>query len=266
MTYCLAIKIDDGLVFASDSRTSASVDDVRTYGKMHVFEYPGDRFFTLLSAGNLATTQSVLEHVSRDAQVGAATSLRSVSSMYDAAEYVGSLNARAQRRISEDRGEHLDGLGATFILGGQIAGQEPSIYLVYNLGNCITTSPETNFMQIGESKYGKPILDRVVAPHISMEDAARCALISLDATIRSNISVGPPLELLTYKRDSLQTGKRMRLEADDPFFRDLRDSWNAALTEALNEMPRFPWEEQQISQPNLQQAATQMGGEHAPNR
>lgn len=243
MTYCLAIKVDDGLVFASDSRTSASMDDVRTYGKMHVFDYGEDRLFVLLSAGNLATTQEVIEQCKRDAaDEQASQSLRTVETVFDAAQYVGSLNSRTQRRIAEERAAPPDGLGATFILGGQVRGGESGIFLIYNLGNCITTSPQTNFLQIGESKYGKPILDRVVAPGMSLEDAARCALISLDATMRSNISVGPPLELLVYRNGSLTVGTRMKLEASDPFFAQLRQAWNQALTDALGKVPRFPWE------------------------
>lgn len=263
MTYCLAIKVDNGLVFASDSRTSASMDDVRTYGKMHVFEYDAERFFVLLSAGNLATTQAVIEQCKRDAEdESAEQSLRRAETLFDAAQYIGALNSRAQRRIAEERAENPNGLGATFILGGQVQGGEAGIYLIYNLGNCITTSPETNFLQIGESKYGKPILDRVVTHNVSLEDAARCALISLDATMRSNISVGPPLELLVYRNGSFSIGTRMKLEAADPFFTEFRQSWNAALTEALDAVPRFPWEDQMRAMANVAMTGEASGAEN----
>jgi putative proteasome-type protease len=253
MTYCLAAKVDSGLVFASDSRTSAGVDDVRTYGKMQVFEFPGESLFVLLTSGNLATTQAVVAQINRDLQnPEAAFSLRRAGSLFDAAEYVGRVSVRAQKAAAlemENKGEA--NLEASFILGGQVRGEEHALYMIYPIGNCIATSPETPFLQIGESKYGKPILDRIIRPELSLEDAARAALVSLDSTMRSNISVGPPLELLIYRRDELSAGTRMRMDFETPYYRLLKDVWGRELESIFHKLPRFEWEVNQdrVTQP-----------------
>jgi putative proteasome-type protease len=244
MTYCCAVKVNEGLVFAGDTRTSAGVDDVRTYNKVHVFEFPGDRVFVLLSAGNLATTQAVLAQVKRDLEEPVVPmSLRLARYMYDAAEYIGGLSVNAQKQVSEKTqySSSVD-LRTTFILGGQINGEEPAIYLIYPEGNCISSSPETPFLQIGESKYGKPILDRVIRPEVRLEDAARCALVSIDSTIRSNISVGPPLDLAILPKDALRVTHKLRLDLDTPFYARLRESWGQQLVNSFRNLPKFEWE------------------------
>ncbi len=244
MTYCVAIKVNEGLVFAADTRTSAGVDDVRTYNKLHVFEFAGERVFVVLSAGNLATTQAVLAHLKRDLDdPNAAVSLRRVRHMFDAAEYLGAVSVKAQRDTAAhmQHGSTVD-LRATLILGGQIQGEEPALYLIYPEGNCISSSPETPFLQIGESKYGKPILDRVIRPPLPLEDAARCALVSLDSTIKSNISVGPPIDLAMLPRDALRITHTLRLDLDTPLLAKLREAWSQQLIAAFRNLPRFEWE------------------------
>jgi putative proteasome-type protease len=243
MTYCLAIKVNSGLVFAADTRTSAGVDDVRTYNKLHIFEVSGDRAFVVLSAGNLATTQAVLAHAQRDMEDPNATvSLRTVRHMFDAAEYLGQLSVRAQRQVTQDNGYSSVNVETTLILGGQIRGEEPAIYLLYPAGNCIAVSPETPFLQIGETKYGKPILDRFVRPGVPLEDAARCALVSLDSTMRSNISCGPPVDIALLPRDALRVTRKLRFDTDTPFYAQLRETWQRQLDNAVRSLPKFEWE------------------------
>lgn len=243
MTYCLAAKVNSGLVFASDSRTSAGVDDVRSYSKMQVFEFPGESLFVLLTSGNLATTQAVIAQINRDLRnPEAAFSLRSAISLFDAAEYIGRISVRAQKAAALEIEVTQTKLEATFILGGQVRDEDPVLYMIYPIGNCIATSPETPFLQIGENKYGKPILDRIIRPDLALEDAARAALVSLDSTMRSNISVGPPLELLIYRRDELRVGTRMRMDFDTPYYRMLKDIWGRELEAVFHKLPRFEWE------------------------
>jgi putative proteasome-type protease len=243
MTYCVAIKTDSGLVFASDSLTNAGIDHVSTYSKMHTFVYPGERMFVLLAAGNLATTQSVVKHLRDDCQAGVHPCLHSVETMSEAVDYVGSVSAEVQRTQTA-RDTANTNFEATFILGGQIAGHEPEIYMVYPQGNHIHESSTHPFLQIGETKYGKPILDRVVRPDTSLEQAARCALVSINSTIRSNLTVGPPVELLIYPINALDGGRHLSFADDHPYYRALGDSWNEGLRQALNNLPPFEWEEQ----------------------
>ncbi|MCE5361393.1 MAG: peptidase [Acidithiobacillus sp.] len=241
MTYCLAIHVGDGLVFCSDSRTNAGTDHVNTYSKMHEFILPGQRFFCLLSAGNLATTQVVVQRLRQDLETPAARSLWNVTSLADAADYVGWVSSDTQRvQASRDVANTL--FEASFILGGQIAGEAPGIYLIYPQGNYIHESAEHPFLQIGEIKYGKPILDRVVQSGISLEVAARCALVSMNSTIRSNLTVGPPVELALYRTDSLQRGKHLTLTESDPLYQGIAEGWSAGLARSLEELPRFDWE------------------------
>ncbi|MGH8445938.1 MAG: peptidase [Solimonas sp.] len=243
MTYCCAIKVNEGLVFAGDTRTSAGVDDVRTYNKVHVFEFPGDRVVVILSAGNLATTQAVLAQIRRDLEEPVVPmSLRLARYMYDAAEYVGALSVNAQKHVAQQAQYSSVDLRTTFIVGGQISGEEPAIYMIYPEGNCIASSPETPFLQIGESKYGKPILDRVIRPDVRLEDASRCALVSIDSTMRSNISVGPPLDLAILPKDALRITHKLRLDLDTPFYAKLRESWGQQLVNSFRSLPKFEWE------------------------
>lgn len=241
MTYCVAIKTEHGLVFASDSLTNAGIDHVSTYSKMHTFVLPGNRMFTLLAAGNLATTQAVVKRLQDDVAFGNLPNLHSVMSVTDAVDYVGSVSADVQRTQSA-RDTANTNFEATFIFGGQIAGQAPEIFLIYPQGNHIHESASHPFLQIGETKYGKPILDRVIRSDTSLEQAARCALVSINSTIRSNLTVGPPVELLLYGNNQLDGGRRLLLSEDHPYYRALGDAWNEGLRQALNNLPVFEWE------------------------
>lgn len=245
MTYCLAIKVNKGLVFASDSRTNAGVDYVTTYGKMHRFVWPGDRVCILLSAGSLATTQAAVNLINKDLEEGDAAefNLLQAKHLYEIAHYVGKLVQREQRLHEKAVEKSNISVEARFIVGGQIAGRAPEIYLVYPQGNYISASSETPYLQIGENKYGKPILDRIISQDTSLEDAARCALVSLDSTMRSNISVGPPMELAIYAADSLEEPRHMSLKLASPFYKTLQKRWNEGLKRAFNRLPRFDWEE-----------------------
>jgi putative proteasome-type protease len=238
LTYCLAIRTDQGLVFASDSRTSAGADHVSTVSKMHTFETPGKRAFCLLTAGNLATTQAVLRQIRRDNENGKTPSLRTAQDLAEAAEYVGALS-RAEQRKHESADEKFSP-EASFILGGQIDGRKHRLYLVYPEGNYISATLQTPYLQVGELKYGKPILDRIVREDVSLEVAARCALVSMDSTMRSNATVGPPVELLMYTTGALRFGKRLVLTEDNPYLRELRQAWQIGLEEAFEKLPGLP--------------------------
>ncbi|MEE7546867.1 20S proteasome subunit A/B, partial [Xanthomonas sp. Kuri4-1] len=242
MTYCVGIEVDEGLVFAADTRTNASLDDVRVHRKLHVFEYPGEAVFALMSAGNLATTQLAISKLQRDVEDQAPRNLRSFRHLFEVAEYVGEVLVSSQ--VHTGNQPHNQGIStqATLILGGQIAGERPGLYMVYPLGNAIASSPETPYMQIGESKYGKPILDRIVRPEMKLEDAARTAMVSLDSTIRSNLSVGMPIDMALIRTNDLRITERMRLEADTPLYAEIHDTWSRKLENAVRTLPRFPWE------------------------
>jgi len=243
MTYCLSIKVNDGLVFASDSRTHAGVDYASVYSKMHRFELHQDRMIVLLAAGSLATTQAVMNHIRRDLEnPGGLCSLNTVPYLFDAAAYVGEISVKVQQQHCAAMTKSGFSAEASFILGGQIQGQPHEIYLIYPQGNYITASPDTPYLQIGETKYGKPILDRMAMPATSLEDAARCALVSLDSTMRSNISVGPPLELAVYRKDRFAIDHYLNLDTLSPFYADLKKQWSEGIKNAFNLLPRFDWE------------------------
>ena len=242
MTYCLAIKVDSGLVFASDSRTNAGVDHVSTYSKMHTFVWPDNRFFTILSAGNLATTQAVVKRLRADCDHPGAQSLCTVRDIDAAANYVGIVSTDIQR-IQAQRDTLNTNFEATFIFGGQVGDSATGIFLIYPQGNYIHESSEHPFIQVGETKYGKPILDRVIRPDVPLELAGRCALVSLNSTIRSNLTVGLPIELLLYTANSLTPGRHLVLPDNDPFYRSLNEAWSEGLKHALNDLPLFEWEE-----------------------
>jgi len=243
MTYCLAINVNEGLVLCSDSRTNAGTDNVSTYSKMFTFCWPGVRFFTLLSAGNLATTQAVVKKLNSDVPAGLVPNLTTVATMQEAADYLGLISTQVQKlHVGRDTGS--TNFEATFILAGQIEGQAPETFMVYPQGNYIHKSPEHPFLQSGEFKYGKPILDRVIKRDVFLERAARCALVSMNSTIRSNVTVGPPVELLLYQRDSLEEGRRIIFREDDPFAITFSEKWNEGLMMALKSLPRFDWEDE----------------------
>lgn len=243
MTYCLAIKINEGIVFASDSRTNAGVDYVRTSSKMFQFDWEGDRIITLLTSGNLATSQVVVNSIQRDLNENHnGFNLKTAHHLFDIASYIGDLSQQEQTKHETAVEKTGSSAAASFILGGQIKGQSHEIYMIYPEGNYITSSDESPFLQIGETKYGKPILDRIIAMDTSLNDAARCALVSLDSTMRSNISVGPPLELSLYTADSLETPHHTSYKLASPLYKSLQKRWNEGLHRAFLRLPRFDWE------------------------
>jgi len=241
MTYCLAINVNEGLVLCSDSRTSAGTDNVSVYSKMFRFVYPGDRVFVLMSAGNLATTQSVVKKIGSDGHSGMVPNLTTVTTMREAADYVGMISTQLQKTHAE-RDTGSTNFESSFILAGQFAGQAPEMLMIYPQGNYIHESDEHPYLQIGEFKYGKPILDRVIKRDVFIERAARCALVSMNSTLRSNVTVGYPIELLIYRRDSLEDGRYMVLREDDFFARQMSEKRNEGLLMALQNLPRFSWE------------------------
>ena len=245
MTYCLAIHTNAGLVLCSDSRTNAGFDNISVYSKMHRFVWPGNRSITFLSSGNLATTQAVMSRVRQDLNQHAQLNLLSVTSMHEAADYLATISTEVQKNQGLRDGQGLS-YEATFIMAGQIAMAPMETLLIYPQGNFICESDMYPFLQIGEIKYGKPILDRVAKRELSLEAAARCALVSMNSTIRSNLTVGPPVELLIYPRDSLAMGTYLLLTDKDAFATQFAQYWDQGLLNALESLPKFPWEYEQI--------------------
>ncbi|MGR8933571.1 MAG: peptidase [Gammaproteobacteria bacterium] len=239
MTYCIAVSLDEGLVLTSDSRTNAGIDNVSTYAKMHIFATNEDRKLVLLSAGNLATTQAVIEQLRRDKRESAPVNFNTVPYLSEAAEYLGHVSVEKQRRHAEDEGPCSFNPSATFILAGQIGQEAAGAYLIYPEGNSITTSAQTPYLQIGESKYGKPVLDRFLQMNTPLDEAGRCCLISMDSTIRSNASVGPPVELLIYRKDSFVFDEYYCFDADDQYLLLLKRSWQEALRAAFIALPQY---------------------------
>jgi putative proteasome-type protease len=242
MTYCVAISTEDGLVFCSDSRTSAGPDMLSSYSKMHVFKPAPDRLFVLLTAGNLATTQAIISRVENDLDEPNKTNLRTCKKMVDVARYVGKASQEEQAHAQSSPTTKSIDTSASILVGGQIQGGEMAIYMIYPAGNFITDSDENPFLQIGESKYGKPILDRILTRKTSLEDAARCAVVSMDSTLRSNATVGPPIELLVYEDNTYESDHYLRFDEDDDYLRAVRQHWNEALKEAFSGLPHLEWE------------------------
>lgn len=234
MTYCVGVVLKEGLVFLSDSRTNAGVDAISSFRKMTVFERPDDRVMVLLTAGNLAITQAVVAVLKRrlDAEDGT-PNLMQVDSMYAAAECVGDALRMVHQRDSRALKDHGVEFNASFILGGQVAGERPRLFSIYAAGNFIEATADTPFLQIGESKYGKPILDRMLRFNSSLQVAAKSVLISMDSTMRSNLSVGPPLDLAVVRTDGLAMHHHSRLDVDHPYFQHIHNGWGRALTAAF---------------------------------
>ncbi len=242
MTYCVAVTLDSGMVFASDSRTNAGVDNIASFRKMYIFEKPGDRVIVMLTAGNLSITQSAIklleEHTRRQNQP---MTLMSAESMYDVADLTGQALRDVRNRNAPFLQQSNIDSSASFIVGGQIKGEEPRLFHVYSEGNFIESTPETLYFQIGESKYGKPVIDRVIKSDTSLLEATKCLLVSFDSTMRSNISVGLPIDLLIYDRDSLKVGFRHHIVESDPYFTMIHTQWGAGLRKVFSELPNPDW-------------------------
>ena len=236
MTYCVAIKLQDGLVLTSDSRTNAGVDHIASFRKLHKFEMPGERIIYLQSAGNLATTQSVLAKLEQDIK-GSDRHILNANTLFDVAELVG----RTIRQVIErDEGQNqgID-FGCNMLLSGQIKGDETRLFHVYPQGNFIEASEDTPYFQIGESKYGKPILDRIIEFDTPIKQALQCALISMDSTLRSNLSVGMPLDAITYINDSLESSNIQRITEDHEGFSHLRVAWSAGIKDLFDGLDMY---------------------------
>jgi putative proteasome-type protease len=240
MTYCVAMRLDAGIVFLADSRTNAGVDQISTFRKMTVFEQSGERVLVLLSAGNLAITQAVRQILCERA-VPDETSVWSVKSMFDAVRSVGAALREVHARDAAALQEFGIEFNASFILGGQIRGERPRLFQVYSAGNYIEATQENSYFQIGEAKYGKPIIDRVIQPSTTLDEAAKCALISMDSTLRSNISVGMPLDLLVYEADALRVTKFVQVDASNQYMGMIRNAWGARLKQVFSEIPDPTW-------------------------
>jgi putative proteasome-type protease len=242
MTYCVGVLLDQGLVLASDTRTNAGVDQVATFPKMHIFEIPGERMIALLTAGNLALTQSIVGRLREAVKRDDGAHLNNVSSLFEATSLVGD----EVRYAFEKDGEHLKNHHADFqvsiIVAGQIKGEKPRLFTVYNAGNFIETSAETPYFQIGEIKYGKPIIDRVIRHDTKLMDAVKCILISFDSTIRSNISVAAPIDLVMYETDSFKSHHKQRIHENDPYYSTIRSGWSDGLKTVFKELPNPDWD------------------------
>jgi putative proteasome-type protease len=241
VTYCVGLLLDAGLVFLADSRTSAGVDQVSTFRKVTVFQRRQDRVIVLMSSGNLAISQSVVSLMHEHREAGAEVNINSVPNMFEAARYVGDVLREVHRRDAAALKEHGVEFNATFILGGQVGTEPPRLFSLYPAGNFIEATVDTPYLQIGESKYGKPIIDRVVTRSTSLAQGAKCVLISMDSTIKSNISVGLPLDLICVKRDALQVHSHVNIESDHEYFRMIRSRWGESLRHAFHAMPDPEW-------------------------
>jgi putative proteasome-type protease len=246
MTYCVAIRLDAGLVFLSDSRTNAGLDHIASFRKMMIYEKPGERFMVLLSGGNLSISQSVREILQVEKIDGGddheGLTIWNCKSLFDAARILGS----AVRRVYAQDGAALKQSGldfnASFILGGQIGGEAMRLFLVYSPGNFIEATRETPYFQIGESKYGKPILDRVITPATPLDEAAKCALVSMDSTLKSNLSVGLPLDLLVYRANALQSDDFVCIDEHNPYFHMIRSTWGQKLRQVFESIEEPHWD------------------------
>lgn len=243
MTYCVGILVDEGLVLASDSRTHAGVDNFAKFCKMTVFERAGDRVLVLLSSGNLAGTQAVISVLKQRAEVSdGPPNLWTASTMFDVAILVSDAVRDIERRDAPFLSNGPISFNASFIIGGQLKGEPPRLFRVYAEGNFIEAGSDTPFLQTGEAKYGKPIIDRVVTPTTTLADAVKCTLVSFDSTMRSNLSVGMPIDLVCYARDSLELRMRRRFDQGDLYFTTLSAKWSEGVRKGFRELPDLGWQ------------------------
>jgi len=241
MTYCVAMRLDAGVVFLSDSRTNAGVDHINTFRKMHVFAKEGERVLVLMTAGNLSISQSVVNTI-REKLGARGNNLDKVKNMFEAAKHVGDCLREVHGRDAAALEKFGLDFSSSLILGGQIKGEEPRLFNIYAAGNFIEATRETPYFQIGESKYGKPIIDRVISTRTSLDEAAKCALISMDSTIRSNLSVDLPLDLLIYERDALKVRQHVKITRDTAYYGQIRKQWGEHLRQGFAELPDPDWE------------------------
>ena len=240
MTYCIGMLVDSGLVFLSDSRTNAGVDQISTFRKISLFERPGERVMVAMSAGNLALSQAAISLL-REQEVREQPGLWDAASMAEATRRVGDAVREIHRRDAAALKEHNIEFNVSMIFGGQIGAEPPRLFCIYAAGNFIEATADTPYFQIGESKYGKPIIDRVVSRSTSLAQAAKCALISMDSTIRSNLSVGLPLDLVTVQRDALRIHSHVNIDEQHAYFRMVRTRWSESLRHAFHELPDPDW-------------------------
>jgi putative proteasome-type protease len=252
VTYCVALKVDAGMVFASDSRTNAGFDQISTFRKMVVYERAGDRFMVLLSSGNLSISQSVREALELEAVPSHGpepTTIWNATSLFDAACVLG----QSVRRVYDRDGPSLRAAGidsgCTLIFGGQIHGEPMRLFLVYSTGNFIEATAETCYFQIGEAKYGKPILDRMLVPSTPLPVAAKSALVSIDSTLKSNLSVGLPIDLVVYEAGAMKSDEIVCIDEDNPYFAMIRDSWGQRLREAFDGIANPNWDAAEAHHP-----------------
>ncbi|MCP5080627.1 MAG: proteasome-type protease [Alphaproteobacteria bacterium] len=240
MTYCVGLKLNCGLVFMSDTRTNAGVDNVSRFKKMFTWINEGERVITLMTAGNLATTQAVASILDErtKAPEDREPSILEVPSMFQVAQLVGE-TLRDVIVANEGEGQNADAFNASIIVGGQIGNSEPRLFLIYPEGNFIEASEDTPFFQIGETKYGRPILVRAYNPDMSFEDAVKLLMVSFDSTLKANLSVGLPFDLQTYARDALKVGRETRIEEDDAYYQAISSGWGEALKQAFASLPGF---------------------------
>jgi putative proteasome-type protease len=244
MTYCCGILVREGLVMFADTRTNAGVDNISTFRKLHVFEQPGERIMAIASAGNLSISQSVVSMLREgweDPETGETETLMNAPTMFKAAQLIG----RAIRHIHVTEGAMLEAsdvkFDVSFLFGGQIKGERPRLFMLYSAGNFIECTQDTPYLQIGEHKYGKPVLDRAITYDSDLYDALKIGLVSVDSTMRSNLSVGMPIDLVVIRRDAYDAELKYRIEPGEPYFQDLRERWSAALRAAHAGIPRPPY-------------------------
>ncbi len=242
MTYCVGVLLEEGMIFSSDSRTNAGLDNIAKFCKMTVFERAGDRVIVLLSSGNLAGTQAVISVLNqRCAANGGSDSLWTAHTMFDAAMLISDAMRDVDRRDSEYLQENPVGFNASFIVGGQIRGEPQRLFRIYAEGNFIEAGIDTTYFQTGEAKYGKPVIDRVITRATPLADATKCVLVSFDSTMRSNLSVGMPIDLICYQRDSLKLQMRRRIVDGDAYFKTLGQEWSEGTRKVFRDLPELVW-------------------------